>query len=607
VYYLEAKVSETNPRWTLEPGRDYVVGRHEECDVVLEDASVSRRHVSLEVGETGVRLRDLGSTNGVWVYGRRIVEQEIPTDQWFAVGTVLMIVREGITFGPDSDSPRSERRVTPPEPDREKAPGEPTTLVPGEDEGIGQARLREVSSLLVHARDRDDLRDRLLGWLLNAYPLDGVAILLRRPGSWAIEAAAGRRLPDELAPRLADRGAGEGWERISTAGREALCARLAVLSPGPAWLVLLGRPDTSMPADDALSVVARLLALSRRPPAGERSEPAHRTTGEFEPLRETARDPLLVVSETMRSLVRQVDRLARSDLPVFIHGESGTGKELLARRLHERSARGRGPFVIINCAALPHDLLEAELFGIETGVATGVTARPGKFSLASGGTLFLDEVGDLPDVLQPKLLRALESGEIPPLGAPSPVSVDVRIVAASHQDLEAKSRRGEYRRDLLYRLAGAIVRVPPLRERPEEVLPLARHFAIELSRSRGVPFEGLSMAAAQALLGYPWPGNVRELRHAVARAVALSDGPILGPEVLPPEVDGAADEAQGKVLLGLSKDFKTARRDFERLYLASLIERCEGNMTEASRLAGLSRSSMYRKLEELGLRDKGGA
>jgi DNA-binding NtrC family response regulator len=308
----------------------------------------------------------------------------------------------------------------------------------------------------------------------------------------------------------------------------------------------------------------------------------------------------------MRSLVRQVDRLARTDLPVFLHGESGTGKELLARRLHERSARSQGPFVVINCAALPHDLLEAELFGIETGVATGVSAREGKFALASGGTLFLDEVGDLPDGLQPKLLRALESGEIAPLGAPTPFAVDVRIVAASHQDLEAKIRRGEYRRDLLYRLAGAIIRVPPLRERPEEILPMARHFAVELSRSRGVPFEGLSMPAAQAMLGYSWPGNVRELRHAVARSVALSDGPVLGPEVLPEEVDATTDESAGQVFLGLGKPLKRARRDFERLYLEALIDRCGGNLTEASRRAGMSRSSLYRKLEELGLKDGDG-
>jgi DNA-binding NtrC family response regulator/pSer/pThr/pTyr-binding forkhead associated (FHA) protein len=601
VYYLEAKVEPSNPRWTLEPGREYVIGRHEECDVVLDDASVSRRHVGLVIRDGAVELSDLGSTNGVWVYGKRVVEQEIPVDQWFAVGTVLMIVREGITFGPDSDAEPVREGLTPPDVDETGRGKRSSTLVPGDGDAGGTAPAREITDLLEQADTVDDLRNQLLSWTMNAYELETVAILLRHRTGWVVEAGTGSRLNEEIGPRLSEGGAGDRRVRVPLAGGEALCVPLHPLSSRPAWLVLVGRPAAPR-FDPGISLVAGLIALSRRPIAGEREPAPAPITEDAGGLARGERDPLLVVSETMRSLVRQVDRLARSDLPVFLHGESGTGKELLARRLHERSPRSGGPFVIINCAALPHDLLEAELFGIETGVATGVTARPGKFSLASGGTLFLDEVGDLPDVLQPKLLRALESGEIAPLGAPSAVPVDVRIVAASHQDLEEKSRRGEYRRDLLYRLAGAIVRVPPLRERPEEVLPLARHFAVELSRSRGVPFEGLSMAAAQALLGYSWPGNVRELRHAVARAVALTDGPILGPEVLPPEVDATSDETQGRVMLGLSKEFKSARRDFERLYLSALVERCGGNMTEASRLAGMSRSSLYRKLDELGLR-----
>lgn len=611
--YLEARIEQGSERWRLQADREYVIGRGADCDVVLDDPSVSRRHVSLTIQGNTIRLHDLGSTNGVWVAGERVIDGEVATEQWFAIGTLLMVVREGITFAGDSGSdPESPvgspaggagggeidgapRGNTPP-------PADSVSL----DAADGPSWARELADLIDASRGAAPLLENLLGWIRELVGADGAAVVRRAEGAWVVDCAVGRDLPGDLPagvsePDVRDRASAR---RMVVEGRE-----LSLLPLGgggrTGWLVLAGAKRVR-PRDPALSLAAGLLWRLREPAPVSQAAAASPVPGGRVLQEETGGtgDALLVVSERMRSLVRQVDRLARSDLPVFLHGETGTGKELLARRLHARSARRNGPFVVINCAALPHDLLEAELFGIETGVATGVSARQGKFSLASGGTLFLDEVGDLPDTLQPKLLRALESGEIAPLGAPSPVAVDVRIVAASHQDLEEKIRRGAYRRDLLYRLAGAIVRVPPLRERPEEVLPMARHFARELSRSRGVPFEGLSMPAAQALLGYSWPGNVRELRHAVARAVALSDGSILGLEVLPEEVGGSGDAAQGRVYLGLSKGFKQARRDFERVYLQTLLDRCRGNVTEASRRAGLSRSSFYRKLEELGLRQE---
>src|SRR5256714_4858505 len=227
-----------------------------------------------------------------------------------------------------------------------------------------------------------------------------------------------------------------------------------------------------------------------------------------------ARDPALApVLELLR-------RAAPSSLPVTILGESGTGKEVAARAVHDLSLRGGGPFVPLNCGAISRELAEAELFGHEKGSFTGaVTSAPGAFGAADGGTLFLDEIGDLPLALQVKLLRALEAGEIKPVGAPRPRRIDVRVVCATHRDLRAGVKDGVFREDLFYRLRGVTVELPPLRARPQDILPLAEHFL--------PPRATLSTDARAALLAHPWPGNVRELRHVVQLASLLSEAQVI--------------------------------------------------------------------------------
>jgi DNA-binding NtrC family response regulator len=315
--------------------------------------------------------------------------------------------------------------------------------------------------------------------------------------------------------------------------------------------------------------------------------------------------PFVTVSPACREMLVEVDRLALTDLPILIHGETGTGKELLAERIHAVSPRRHARFIGINCAALPGELLEAELFGIERGVATGVDPRPGQFQLASGGTLLLDEIGDMPADLQPKLLRALESGRVHPVGSADPVTTDVRIVASSHQPLEEKVERGEFRRDLYHRICGALVDVPPLRERPDDVLPLARVFLREACAKQKRRCEGVDLDAARALAGYRWPGNVRELRAVVFRAVALSRGSVIQAEDLPRTLRGESDAVRADAVLALDEDLRTARAKFERMYFARLIERCDGNLSKAAAEAGLARWSLYKKLEALGLRGAG--
>ena len=295
-----------------------------------------------------------------------------------------------------------------------------------------------------------------------------------------------------------------------------------------------------------------------------------------------------------------MEAVAASDLPVLLLGETGVGKEPLARALHASSPRRRGPFVALNSAAIPADLLEAELFGIGRGVATGVTGRPGRFELARGGTLFLDEIGDVPLPLQAKLLRALQEKEINPVGG-APVPLDARVVAATHADLREKVRAGYFRADLYYRLAGIVLEVPPLRERREDIPALVQGFVRASSREARKRVRGVTEAAREKLVGYDWPGNVRELEHEVRRLVYLCpEGQPVDVTHLAKEIREADDmedtpEAAGSLRL----DERLA--ELERRLIQEALERSQGNRTRAAGLLGISRNGLAIKMARLGL------
>jgi two-component system response regulator GlrR len=298
-------------------------------------------------------------------------------------------------------------------------------------------------------------------------------------------------------------------------------------------------------------------------------------------------------------------RAAPSRLPVLILGESGSGKEVAARAVHELSSRPSGPFVPVNCGAIAAEVAEAELFGHERGAFTGaVQSSIGAFGAAEGGTLFLDEIGDLPLPLQVKLLRALEAGEVKPVGAPRPRRIEVRIVCATHRDLRAEVRRGAFREDLYYRLCGVVVRLPPLRERPGDILPLAEHFLAQ--EGDGVR-RSFSADARAALCGHPWPGNARELRHVVQLAIVLSDSPVVrasalrfgsGPPVARPRETPASDGRELVDLRGRTLE------ELEAIAIRAAFERHRGHRRAIIAELGISRSNLLRKLDQLGLRPR---
>jgi DNA-binding NtrC family response regulator len=311
-------------------------------------------------------------------------------------------------------------------------------------------------------------------------------------------------------------------------------------------------------------------------------------------------------SPKMLEILDLLQQVARLDTTVLIHGETGAGKELLARSLHFSGPRRDKPYVAVNCAAIPQELFESELFGHRRGAFTGAgEARRGHFQLASGGTLLLDEIGEMPVGLQTKLLRALEEKKITPIGAERPIDIDVRFIATTNRDLKEAVDRGDFRRDLYYRLSVLPVRVPPLRERPEDIPPLAEHFLAEASRrcKKAVPV--LAPVALQALVRYPWPGNVRELENVIERAVIVSRDDVIGD--VRPFLGGAGE---GRPAVDLALPFRDAKarvvEEFERAYLTGILAMHGGKLTAAARHADMDNKNLWEKLARYGLRARPG-
>jgi DNA-binding NtrC family response regulator len=298
----------------------------------------------------------------------------------------------------------------------------------------------------------------------------------------------------------------------------------------------------------------------------------------------------------MVELFKLVSRVAGTKSSVMIMGESGTGKELIARTIHEASTRRERSFVAVNCTSFSETLLESELFGHVKGAFTGaIERRPGLFLEANRGTVFLDEVGDMSLSMQAKLLRVLQEEEVKPVGGTDTVPVDVRVVAATHQDLDALVRAGRFRLDLFYRLNVVALRVPPLRERRDDIPLLAEHFLREYGLLAQRPLQGFSTKAMRALMNYPWPGNVRELENAVERAVALAPGSIVEESDLPDKIVHHAGQ------LPATPGGQATLDEMTRRYVLSVLEKVRGNKTEAARILGVPRRTLYRMLERYGV------
>jgi two-component system, NtrC family, nitrogen regulation response regulator NtrX len=312
---------------------------------------------------------------------------------------------------------------------------------------------------------------------------------------------------------------------------------------------------------------------------------------------------LVFTGEKMRRVMTQIERVAASEARVCIYGETGTGKELVARTLHEKSNRAAGPFIALNCAAVPAELIESELFGHEKGSFTGAAQRhTGKFEQAHRGTLFLDEIGDMPAAMQAKLLRVLEEGEVERIGADKPTSVDVRVVVATHRNLEELVESGGFRRDLYHRVVVFPVELPPLRDRCEDLPALAEYFVRQVSTQNGWKPAAFAPAAIEILKEYAWPGNIRELRNIVERLLLLAGSEVSADDVrLALPAHGHARAASNPGIPDAAGPLAQRVLAFERTTVLAELERYGRHITQTAKALGLERSHLYKKCQQLGI------
>ncbi len=448
-----------------------------------------------------------------------------------------------------------------------------------------------------------------------------------------------RETLEEAGHRVTDVGDGDAaFEALAGGGYQI--AFLDVRMPGASGLELLDRvrelgSDVAVVIITAQNTLENAVEAMKRGALDYLSKPfavedvlalvtkalrARALEGEVRALRrevgEQTGSTLVGRSPALLDVFKTVGRVARSDVAVLITGESGTGKELVARAIHGASDRTESPFVAVNAAAIPRELLESELFGHERGAFTGaVESRPGRFREASGGSLFLDEIGDMPLELQAKLLRVLQSGEVTSVGGRRAERVDVRILAATHRDLDEAVKEGGFREDLLYRLRVVPIHIPPLRERPEDVVALAEHFLRSHGGELGGEARTLSPEALARLGDYDWPGNVRELENAIRRALVLSSSDVLGREDF---AFLSAPEEAGEETAGLEarivREVETALRGeesgelyrellerVERPLLETVLARTGGNQIRAAAILGINRNTLRKKITELGI------
>lgn len=529
-----------------------IVGSGSDAELRLVDPGVSRRHAALRVDGEEVKIEDLGSLNGTEVDGRRL-QPRTPTTAPIGCRIKFGPVQAQLESAEASDAVIAIAFEPPAEEVTRDGRGSPTV-------GAGDLHrflLRRLPEVLTRIR--------------------------RRPGWMVIAGLVGEAVFDAL-PALGLRILGEDGGLAYRAGDpEAEGSRVIVGSPTTVEAVF-PEPEQAQTFRPLLEVAAHLVALDESDPIGVAPSPD----------RPALSDPP-TLNPRLRRIYEEAGRVARGNISVLILGESGTGKELLARYLHAASGR-TGELVTLNAAALPHDLLEAELFGVEKGVATGVDARPGKFEVADGGTLFLDEIGDMQPAIQAKLLRVLEGGELVRVGARTTRHVDVRVVSASNRDLDQLRKTGGFRDDLYHRIADWRVEMPALRERRVDIPNLAAFFLWRQARIEGVRPAGLAESAVETLEAYHWPGNVRQLEREMARvALFLDDGQLLQRAHLSAEIrTGAAAPPLGETLeLILDRAERVA-------ILAALGESDWDTAATAERL-GISRSTLYRRMEKHGL------
>jgi DNA-binding NtrC family response regulator len=539
----------------LREGVPVTVGRSAPSECVIDDRSLSRSHARFTLEDGAVTVEDLGSTNGTLHDGERVERAVVRPGDIVTLGNALAAVHAP----PVTEAPR-EGFV-------------------GHDALLG-ALAREIkcaryfqepfSLVMVAAADGAHVASWSERLLASLRPVDLCALY-------------GPNVLEILLPRTSAEGA-VAWGR-------GLDGRLRV-----------GIASFPVCATSSEELVEGCAAALKRTTddEGVLLAPGYEAT-----VTEATDEPV-VASEAMREVFELVDRVAGSTITVLVVGETGVGKEVVARAIHERGPRNTGQLVCVNCGAIPGQLVESTLFGHERGAFTGAAkATPGMVRTAEGGTLLLDEIGELPPSAQASLLRVLETKRVTPVGGTGEHVVDVRVIAATHCDLEEMCDRGEFRRDLLYRLNAITVEIPPLRRRREEIAALCGRFLQEAMVTHGREMEGIDAGALKLLEEYAWPGNVRELKNVIERAVVIARGEAITVDDLPQRVRAKSrqlDDARPELEADADEDLKTRVRRYEARVIEAALEASGGNQTEAARALRVPLRTLVHKITTLGLR-----
>jgi DNA-binding NtrC family response regulator/pSer/pThr/pTyr-binding forkhead associated (FHA) protein len=543
------------PSWVVDlpEGGEVTFGRSRGATIVVDHEKVSRLHARIRRTASGVTIQDLGSRNGTRINTTKLEEKD---------GARALAAGDEIAVGPAT------------------------------------AVLAVTSRLARRTRiaDPEAFEARLAAEVDRAarYQRRVVVAALRIGGDDAIAEAIGRAIrPMDL---LADYGGDQymlALPELALDEASALVRRLIGEARGLGTDVRAGlaiAPDDARTTDQLLE--RSRAALRRARQAGE--------VIVAEPPAPTAPTDVVLADPAMKRIYAMIERIADSSLTVLILGETGVGKELIADAIHRGSSRRAGPLVKLNCASLPENLLESELFGHERGAFTGADRRKvGFFEAANSGTLFLDEIGEMQLALQAKMLRVLERKVVTRVGGTDELAVDVRVVCATHRDVEAEVRAGRFREDLYFRIAGFTVAVPPLRDRKAEIVPLAEYFLRTIAAELDQPPPQLGEDAALALASHDWPGNVRELRNAVERALVIRTGGVIGADDLPDNIRDAGRRARPGSPENTMRD---QLAELERSAIVDALELQGGNQTRAAQRLGISRRALIYKMEKLGLK-----